>query len=147
MQRTRGFTLAELMVVVLVIGTLLAIIVPRFYRQAINTVDASRLIANFQYIAQAIANYATDHKQYPRQLEDLNAMGRRYLPEVRIDGDVVELDGLIYRYVLFDSVCSGGPSLTVMDVPLGTYNEVRSHIGTPIKWRFEDDTRTVKLCL
>jgi general secretion pathway protein G len=72
MQRTKGFTLVELMIVVLVISTLLAILVPRFYRQATNTVDGARIVGNFQYIAQAIGNYASDNGQYPRQLSDLN---------------------------------------------------------------------------
>lgn len=43
----------------MLVGTLLAIVVPRFYRQATNTVDGARLIGNFQYVAQAIGNYAT----------------------------------------------------------------------------------------
>jgi hypothetical protein len=37
------------MVVVLLVGALLAIVVPRFYRQATNTVDDARLVGNFQY--------------------------------------------------------------------------------------------------
>jgi type II secretory pathway pseudopilin PulG len=49
------------MVVVLLVGALLAIVVPRFYRQATNTVDGARLVGNFQYMAQAIGNYATDY--------------------------------------------------------------------------------------
>jgi len=135
------------MVVVLVIGTLLAILVPRFYRQATNTVDGARIIANFQYIAQAIGNYASDKGQYPSQLSDLNTGGYKYLPEVSISGNVVNLDGLVYNYVPSDSACNGGPSLFVSGLPTEAYNEVKSYIGSPIKWRLDDASRTIRLCL
>lgn len=135
------------MVVVLVIGTLLAILVPRFYRQATNTVDGARIVANFQYIAQAIGNYASDYGQYPRQLSDLNKESYKYLPEVSISGNTITLDGLTYNYVSRDGACNGGPSLFVSGVPTEVYNEVKSYIGNAIKWRFDDASKTVKLCL
>ena len=135
------------MVVILVIGTLLAILVPRFYRQATNTVDGARIVGNFQYIAQAIGNYATDYGKYPAQLSDLNAGSYKYLPEVSISGNVVNLDGLNYTYVPSDTACYGGPSLFVSGLPLEAYDEVKSYIGSALKWRFDDASRTVKLCL
>jgi prepilin-type N-terminal cleavage/methylation domain-containing protein len=147
MQRTKGFTLVELMVVVLVIGVLLAILVPRFYRQATNTVDGARIVANFQYITQAIGNYASDHGKYPERLSDLNAQSYQYLPEVSINGNTIELDGLVYTYASSDGDCHGGPSLFVSGVPTEAYNEVKSYIGSAIKWRFDDGRKTVKLCL
>ena len=143
----------ELMIVLLVIGTLLAILVPRFYRQATNTVDGARIVGNFQYIAQAIGNYASDNEQYPSQLSDLNFKPNgqqrdyQYLPEVSISGNVVNLDGLNYTYVPSDTACYGGPSLFVSGLPLEAYNEVKSYIGSALKWRFDDASRTVKLCL
>ncbi len=147
MQRTKGFTLVELMIVVLVIGTLLAILVPRFYRQATNTVDGARIVANFQYVAQAIGNYASDYGKYPRQLSDLNAQSYKYLPEVSINGNTIELDGLVYTYMPSDSACNGGPSLFVSGVPTEAYNEVKSYIGSALKWRLDDGSKTIKLCL
>ncbi|NAZ06792.1 MAG: prepilin-type N-terminal cleavage/methylation domain-containing protein [Thermocrinis sp.] len=147
MQGRRGFTLAELMVVVLIIGTLLAILVPRFYRQATNTVDGARIVANFQYIAQAIGNYASDKGQYPDHLYKLSSGSYKYLPEVNISGDVVNLDGLDYTYAFSDTACNGGPSLFVGGLPTEAYNEVKSYIGSALKWRFDDASKTVKLCL
>jgi len=135
------------MVVVLVIGTLLAIVVPRFYRQATNTVDGSRLISSFQYIAQAIGSYATDYGRYPTQLAGLNAGGYKYLPEVSISGNTITLDGLDYNYVPSDSACGGGASLFVSGLSADAYNEVKSYIGSAIKWRFDDASKTIKLCL
>ncbi len=124
MQKTKGFTLAELVIVLLVIGTLLAILVPRFYRQATNTVDGARIIANFQYIAQAIGNYASDYGKYPRQLSDLNAQSYQYLPEASINGNTLTLDGLVYTYAPSDSACNGGPSLFVSGVPTSAAGSV-----------------------
>jgi len=147
MQSRKGFTLVELMVVVLVIGTLLAILVPRFYRQATNTVDGARIVGNFQYIAQAIGNYASDKGQYPRQLSDLNAQSYKYLPEVSISGNTITLDGLVYTYMSSDSACNGGSSLFVSGLPTEAYNEVKSYIGAALKWRLDDASQTVKLCL
>jgi len=135
------------MVVVLVIGTLLAILVPRFYRQATNTVDGARIVGNFQYIAQAIGNYASDKGQYPDQLYKLNSGSYKYLPEVSISGNKITLDGLDYNYVFSDSECYGGPSLSVRRLPTEAYNEVKSYIGSALKWRFDDGSKTVKLCL
>jgi len=137
----------ELMFVVLVMGTLLAIVVPRLYRQATNTVDGSRLISSFQYIAQAIGNYASDKGQYPNQLADLNAGGYKYLPEVSISGNTITLDGLDYNYVPSDSACSGGPSLSVSGLPTEAYYEVKSYIGSATKWRTDNGSKTIKLCL
>jgi prepilin-type N-terminal cleavage/methylation domain-containing protein len=147
MHSRKGFTLVELMIVVLVIGTLLAIVVPRFYRQATNTVDGARIVANFQYIAQAIGNYATDYRRYPNQLADLNSGSYKYLPEVSISGNVVNLDGLDYNYMPSDGVCNGGASLFVVGVPLSAYNEVKSYVGSPLRWRFDDASGTIRICL
>jgi type II secretory pathway pseudopilin PulG len=135
------------MVVVLLIGTLLAIVVPRFYRQATNTVDGARIVGNFQYIAQAIGNYATDYGRYPTQLAGLNAGSYKYLPEVSISGNTITLDGLDYNYVPSDSACYEGPSLFVSGLPADAYNEVKSYIGSALKWRFDDASKTIKLCL
>ncbi|MCI4453361.1 MAG: hypothetical protein JHC25_00245, partial [Thermodesulfobacterium sp.] len=99
------------------------------------------------YITQAIGNYAEDNGKYPKQLSDLNAQSYKYLPEANINGNTITLDGLDYNYVPSDSACGGGPSLSVSGVPTDAYNEVKSYIGNALKWGFDDDKKTIKLCL
>jgi len=143
----KGFTLVELMAVVLVIGVILAIAMPKLFRQAQNSVSGSQIIADFQYITQAIGNYASDYKQYPSNLSDLNSGAYRYLPEVNISGNQAVIDNLTFNYLQSDNDCNGNPSLSVDSLSAESYNEVKSYIGSAIKWRFYDGSRTVKLCL
>jgi prepilin-type N-terminal cleavage/methylation domain-containing protein len=142
-----AFTLVELMVVILVIGIILSIIVPRLFRQAENSISGSQIITNFQYITQAIGNYATDHKQYPSNLSDLNSGGYKYLSGVNVSGNQAVIDNLTFTYQSSDSSCSNGPSLSVNNLPTESYNEVKSYIGNAIKWRLDDTNKSVKLCL
>jgi prepilin-type N-terminal cleavage/methylation domain-containing protein len=144
----KAFTLAELMAVVLVLGIILAIAVPNLFRQAQNSINGSRIISDFQYITQAIGNYATDHKQYPNDLSDLNPNnGYKYLPDVKASGNQITIDNLTFLYQPQDSDCNGNPSLSVSQLPTENYNEVKSYIGNTIKWRLYDENNSVKLCL
>jgi type II secretory pathway pseudopilin PulG len=121
--------------------------VPKLFRQVENSISGSQIIADFQYIAQAIGNYASDHKQYPTNLSDLNPNnGYRYLPDVNISGNQVVIDNLTFTYKSSDSDCNGSPSLYV-NLPTESYNEVKSYIGNAIKWRLYDGSNSVKLCL
>jgi prepilin-type N-terminal cleavage/methylation domain-containing protein len=145
---SRAFTLVELMAVVLVLGIILAIAVPKLFRQAENSISGSQIIADFQYIAQAIGNYASDYKQYPSSLSALNPNnGYRYLPDVNIVGNQVVIDNLTFLYQSSDSDCNGSASLSVDNLPSESYNEVKSYIGNAIKWRLNDTNGMVKLCL
>jgi prepilin-type N-terminal cleavage/methylation domain-containing protein len=144
---SRAFTLVELMAVVLILGVILAIAVPKLFRQAENSVSGSQIVADFQYITQAISNYATDHKQYPSKLSDLNSGGYKYLSDVNITDNQATMDNLTFTYQSSDSDCNSSPSLSVNSLPTESYNEVKSYIGSAIKWRFNDANRVVKLCL
>ncbi|MBX0310744.1 MAG: type II secretion system GspH family protein [Sulfurihydrogenibium sp.] len=145
----KAFTLVELMAVVLILGIILAIVVPKLFRQAQNSISGSQIISDFQYIAQAIGDYASDYKQYPNQLSDLNPNnGYKYLPDVTITGNTATIDNLSFTYQPSDNNnCNGGPSLYVDGLSTETYNEVKSYIGSAIKWKLNDTNKTITLCL
>jgi general secretion pathway protein G len=80
--RAAGFTLIELMVVMVLIAILLTIAVPRYF----GTVDNGKLSVQRQNIAalrDAIDKYYGDEGKYPATLQDL--VDKRYLREVPVD--------------------------------------------------------------
>jgi type II secretion system protein G len=80
--RVRGFTLIELLVVMAIIGTLLALAVPRYFR----TVERARetvLRHDLSILREAIDKYYSDLNQYPDTLQAL--ADKRYVRAVPID--------------------------------------------------------------
>jgi len=78
----RGFTLVELMVVMVLIAILLTIAVPRYF----GTVDKGKASVQRQNIAairDAIDKYYGDQGKYPDALQDL--VDKHYLREVPVD--------------------------------------------------------------
>jgi general secretion pathway protein G len=69
----RGFTLIEIMVVVIIIGLLAAVIVP----QVINKVDEARISkakADIQSLETALTMYRLDNSKYPTTDQGLQAL-------------------------------------------------------------------------
>ena len=82
MSARRGFTLIELLVVLAIVGTLLAIAVPRYF----GSLDRAReavLRENLYQLRDAIGKYQADKGKYPESLEALVA--ERYLRKVPLD--------------------------------------------------------------
>ena len=82
MFRRRGFTLIELLVVMAIIGGLLALAAPRYFKH----VDRAREIvlkSDLASMRDAVDKYFADTGRYPASLEDLVA--RRYLRKVPPD--------------------------------------------------------------
>jgi len=90
MQRQQGFSLLEIMVVLVIIGTLVAIVAPRFIERADEAkVEATR--AQIENISQALKLYRLHNSRYPASAEGLNALvqadkgGKRYMDRVPLD--------------------------------------------------------------
>jgi general secretion pathway protein G len=73
---TRGFTLIELMVVVVILGILIALIAPN----VLSRVDDAKVTAaksDVSNIMQALKLYKLDNGRYPQQEQGLNALSTR----------------------------------------------------------------------
>ena len=80
--RESGFTLIELMVVMLIIGVLMAIAVPN-YVSAIKSAKESVLKEDLHVIRNAIDSYTMDKQKAPQSLQDLVEGG--YLKSIPVD--------------------------------------------------------------
>jgi general secretion pathway protein G len=82
MQRPRGFTLIELLVVMAIIGGLLALAAPRYFKH-VDRAKETVLRSDLASMRDAVDKYFADTGRYPASLEDLVA--RRYLRKVPPD--------------------------------------------------------------
>lgn len=76
LRRQRGFTLIEIMVVVVIIGILGAIVVPQFMSRP----DQAKVTAtqtDIQAIATALEMYRLDNHDYPSTQQGLEALSKR----------------------------------------------------------------------
>ena len=80
--RSRGFTLIEMMIVMAIIVILIAIAVP-FYQKAIVRAKESVLHGNLSAMRSAIDEYSYDKQKAPQSLQDLVSAG--YLHDVPQD--------------------------------------------------------------
>jgi general secretion pathway protein G len=79
--RSSGFTLIELMVVMLIIGVLVAIAVPN-YVASIKAAKEAVLKEDLHQLRQAIDSYTMDKEKGPQSLDDLVQAGYlRKIPE------------------------------------------------------------------
>ena len=73
---TRGFTLIELMVVIVILGVLASLVIPR----VMSRPDEARVVAARQDIAsisQALKLYKLDNRHYPSSAQGLQALLQR----------------------------------------------------------------------
>ena len=79
---TQGFTLIELLVVMAIIGTLLSIAVPRYFR-SLQHARETVLKQDLSIMREAIDKYYADLNQYPEKLPDL--VEKHYVRSVPVD--------------------------------------------------------------
>ena len=79
---THGFTLIELLVVMAIIGTLLSIAVPRYFR-SLQHARETVLKQDLSILREAIDKYYADLNQYPEKLPDL--VEKHYVRSVPVD--------------------------------------------------------------
>jgi general secretion pathway protein G len=78
----QGFTLIELMIVMLIIGVLMGIAIPNFVA-AIKTAKESVLKEDLHVLRNAIDSYTMDKQKAPQSLQDLVEGG--YLKAIPVD--------------------------------------------------------------
>jgi general secretion pathway protein G len=80
--RPAGFTLIELLVVMAIIGVLLTIAVPRYYRSVERSQEAV-LKQNLALTRDALSKFYSDTGKYPDALDEL--VKRKYLRTLPVD--------------------------------------------------------------
>lgn len=80
--RDRGFTLIELLVVMAIIGTLLTLAVPRYFRSVQRSREAV-LLQDLASLRESIDRFYGDTGKYPPTLAAL--VERRYLRAIPVD--------------------------------------------------------------
>jgi general secretion pathway protein G len=79
---THGFTLIELLIVMAIIGTLLSIAVPRYFR-SLQHARETVLKQDLSILREAIDKYYADLNQYPEKLPEL--VDKHYVRSLPVD--------------------------------------------------------------
>ncbi|MGA2003147.1 MAG: prepilin-type N-terminal cleavage/methylation domain-containing protein [Terriglobales bacterium] len=80
-RKMRGFTLMEMMIVIVIMGVLMALAIP-MYNQSITRSKEAKLRNDVVTLNKLIQEYSLDKKKAPQQLQDLVDAGYlKFLPE------------------------------------------------------------------
>ncbi len=136
--RQSGFTLVEILIVVVILGILAAIVIPQF-TNASESAKASSLISQLQTIRSQLELYQVQHNgDYP----DLSSNWDQMTKKTDVDGDV-DADGSgdpdVYKY---------GPYL--QQSPNNPFEDSTTTAGTAaadVGWTYSSTTGEVKAVL
>jgi general secretion pathway protein G len=82
---SRGFTLLELLVVIVIIGMLVGYVGPRYFKQ-VGKSQVTVVRDQFHAFGQALDQYRLDTGHYPTSEEGLNALMQKPTNETKWDG-------------------------------------------------------------
>jgi general secretion pathway protein G len=125
--RAHGFTLLELLVVLLIIGLLTGIVAPRFMKEVARS-EATTAKAQIDALDKALQSFRIDVGRYPTNAEGLQALVTALPAEKRWRGpylkDAVPLDpwGTPYQYTY--------PSTRGKDFDIVSYGHDRAQGGS-----------------
>ncbi|MGE5341067.1 MAG: type IV pilin protein [Candidatus Omnitrophota bacterium] len=95
MKKEKGFTLVEIITVLVLIGILVAIAMP-IYRNAVIKAREAVLKENLFQIRDAISKFYQDKQKYPSSLEEL--VEKKYLRKIPIDPITNNSDWELIRF-------------------------------------------------
>jgi general secretion pathway protein G len=121
---THGFTLIELLIVMAIIGLLLSIAVPRYFR-SLQHARETVLKQDLSILREAIDKYYADLNQYPEKLPDL--VDKHYVRSVPVDPFTRLAD--TWTVVASDDpdhpgirdIQSGAPDIALNGTPVATW--------------------------
>jgi general secretion pathway protein G len=109
LQRVRGFTLLELMIVISIIMILMAVAVP-MYNQSIVQARESVLRSNLSTLRSVISQYTLDKQKAPQSLDDLVQAG--YLRQIPVDPMTRETNWEVVQEDVMLAVDQQDPGIT-----------------------------------
>jgi len=121
--KKRGFTMIELMIVMAMIATIIAIAMPRYF-DGLHRTKETALKQNLKEMREAIGHYHDDKGQYPPTLDTL--VLERYLRFIPVDpiterADTWQIVELSQGQRGVYDVLSGSPALDKNGVPYNSW--------------------------